>query len=1104
MSDLLQEALSYARRNWHVFPCREKRGVPFTNKNGELITPLEKTPYITGGLNSASLDKDQIITWWTAYPNALIGINAGASQLFVVDIDRKHINGLDTYSKWDINDSAGLQSITPSGGMHIIFSGTGKTTTNGKTGIDTRSEGGYFIAPPSKILEGEHIGEYKRYNDWSNAPGVIPDGLMKHLFPETTTEYTRGANTPATDGTKKNLSRATLNFMVSGAMPGERNSSLFKAASDFSGCGYTFEETKTFLTPICEKIGLSDSEFETTLQHAYDKPRTPSIPDSIQEKIMTGGKDVASKITFEEQVIMEDAVLACMLLDNTSIPVIEDILNFDDFRMMKNRIIYRVINRMYLSGMKVDHLTVSSEVEKDTNKVSLDDISKLISQYFVNTDNAVTYASIIKEKSSMRKLEALLANKDKYMRGNLIENINTLEKDVADIALVSGAKSTAVLTSEQAVEMVSTQTQMLISGQIEQLKIGFSEYDYQIGGLYSNELIVCASRSGDGKCLKRGTLVIMSDGSMKKVEDIIIGDKLMGVDSKSRNVLSISHGRDMLYTVKQNRAQNYTVNSNHVLSLKESSNFSPSKNGRVVNIPIKEYMLLSKKKQKNLKGYKVGVEFPKKDLIIDPYLLGLWLGDGDKKSSCITSADEEIVDYLRNYAEHNNFILSKGDKRGEKCFSYRISREKKGGSEKEKSASFQGRLRLLGVLNNKHIPFDYLISSRGDRLQLLAGILDTDGNVVHNGFELIQKNKELLKQIKWLGDSLGFRTSEIKEKICRIKSIGFNGIYYRITIHGQMSLVPTKIARKKIPYISKKIDQTLTGIEIIKDTIDEYYGFMLDGDGLFLLEDFTVTHNSSLALSIINNVSIIQGKPTVLFSLEMSTHESVCRLICQLTGIPYKNVYQGKMSTEQWKDYEDAMKRISSSPIYFDDGFGMGIPEIRSKIRKLMDKGIKFVVIDQLEQVRGYEGMAPHVQFDKLAYDIKNLTKEFNVPILLNHQLNRGVMDRKLHNPEPILSDLNQAGEKPANQVWVISHNKDPQTGKILQSKIKILKNRNGPRIEFAVIFVGDRMLFSNPTREEDKYVFHSKTDDEDTQTYQDSLNNIDTEPYWAKNGATP
>ena len=739
------------------FSLSRERGVPFTNKNGELITPLEKTPYTAHGLNDGTNDEDQVISYWTVYPDALIGVNCGKSGLFVVDIDKKHVNGLDTYSKWDINDSAGFQSITPSGGMHIIFTGTGKTTTNGKTGIDTRSEGGYIILPPSKVLEGEYTGEYKRYNDWSGTPGVIPDGLMKHLFPETTTEFVRGNNTPA-DGTKKNLSRATLNFMVAGAMPGERNSSLFKAASDFSGCGYTFEETKTFLSPICEKIGLSNSEFETTLQHAYDKPRTPSIPDSIQEKIMTGGKDVASKITFEEQVIMEDAVLACMLLDNTSIPVIQDILNYDDFRVVKNRIIYKVINRMYLSGMKVDHLTVSNEVNKETDKVTLDDVSKLISQYFVNTDNAVTYASIIKEKSSMRKLEALLDNKEKYMKGNLIENINTLEKDVSDIALVSGAKSSAMLTAEQAVEMVSTQTQLLVSGQIEQLKIGFSEFDYQIGGLYSNELIVCASRSGDGK--------------------------------------------------------------------------------------------------------------------------------------------------------------------------------------------------------------------------------------------------------------------------------------------------------------------------------------------------------SSLALSIINYISIIQNKPTALFSLEMSTHESICRLICQQTGIPFKNVYQGKMSTTQWEDYENAMKKVAASPIFFDDGFGMGIPEIRSKIRKLMEKGIKLVVIDQLEQVRGYENMPAHVQFDKLAYDIKNLTKEFDIPILLNHQLNRGIMDRKLHNPEPILSDLNQAGEKPANQVWVISHNKDPQTGRILQSKIKILKNRNGPRIEFAVIFVGDRMLFSNPTKEEDKYVFHSKADDEDTRTYQDALNDVDTEPYWAKNGA--
>ena len=64
---------------------------------------------------------------------------------------------------------------------------------------------------------------------------------------------------------------------------------------------------------------------------------------------------------------------------------------------------------------------------------------------------------------------------------------------------------------------------------------------------------------------------------------------------------------------------------------------------------------------------------------------------------------------------------------------------------------------------------------------------------------------------------------------------------------------------------------------------------------------------SSLALSIVNQISIVQKKPTVFFSLEMSTHETICRLICQLTGIPFKNVYQGKMKADQWKIYKEIL-----------------------------------------------------------------------------------------------------------------------------------------------------------------------------------------------------
>lgn len=737
MPNMLQEALDYAHRGWYVFPCREKPGQPYIKEGVEII-PSEKTPYVSKGLHDATTDEEQITAWWNKWPDAMIGVNAGKSGLFVIDIDKKHINGFDTFMTWNINDTAGLHSFTPSGGTHIVFTGSGKTNTNGKTGIDTRGEGGYFIAPPSVILEGEYKGEYKAFDDWTRTPGVIPDGLMAKLFPNTTVEYVRGSATTltTTGGNKKQLSRRTLNFLANGAPHGERNASLFNAMADFYGCGYTKGETKETLLPVSQRIGLSLSEFEVTLEKAYSKPRTSSIPDYIQEKIAEGGKNIASKITLEEQAIVEDALLACLICDNTLIPTINDILGFEDFSTLKNRIIYKAINRLYASGMKVDVFTVAHEIEKETDKVKIDNINKMINIYFINTEHAQTYARIIQEKASLRKIETLMDNKEHYIKtGNLAEAVGMLEKDISDIAIYGGAKSTSVLTSKQATDFVMEQTRMIQNGQIEQLKTGFLVYDSHVGGFYSNEMIICAARAGDGK--------------------------------------------------------------------------------------------------------------------------------------------------------------------------------------------------------------------------------------------------------------------------------------------------------------------------------------------------------SALALSIINDVAIKQNKPVAFFSLEMSTHESICRLICQLTGLPFKDVYQGSLkNTAQWDEYEKAMKTISESPIYFDDGFGMPIQEIRSKIRKLMEKDIKLVVIDQLEQIKGYDGMPPYIQFDKIAYDIKNFTKEFNVPILLNHQLNRSITNRNLKNPEPILSDLNQAGEKPANQVWVISHHKD-EKGKILNTKIKILKNRNGPRIEFSVIYVGERMLFSNPTRPEDMYAEQVSSSDE-------------------------
>lgn len=162
----MQAALNYAARGWHVFPCIEK---------GEKA----KRPYTKYGFKDASTDPKRIRQWWTRYPDALIGIACGESKLFVVDLDvREDKNGITNFNSLKIKHIGALQSTTPNGGLHLVFSGSGKNSTNEELGIDTRGAGGYFIAPPSMIVD---CGSYVAMNDWTKAPAPIPAGMIETL-----------------------------------------------------------------------------------------------------------------------------------------------------------------------------------------------------------------------------------------------------------------------------------------------------------------------------------------------------------------------------------------------------------------------------------------------------------------------------------------------------------------------------------------------------------------------------------------------------------------------------------------------------------------------------------------------------------------------------------------------------------------------------------------------------------------------------------------------------------------------------------------------------------------------------------------------------------
>ena len=453
---------------------------------------------------------------------------------------------------------------------------------------------------------------------------------------------------------------------------------------------------------------------------------------------------------------------------------------------------------------------------------------------------------------------------------------------------------------------------------------------------------------GTGKCHALDTPILMYDGSIKMVQDIVVDDKVMGDDSKCRNVISLGRGEDDMYDIVHLNGEKYGVNSEHIMCLKQSgmNNIKTikTKSGGVrykvlyfdkndykqhskrfcdledatrylndmnlehsyIEIPVKTLLKLPKYISINLKGYKRGVEFSSKQVPFDPYIIGAWLGDGTSTKSEITNQDATVLHYLRTELKKYNLNLVH---RAE--YTYGISYDMHKHDTRNNKNKFLQVLKDYKLIGNKHIPVDYKTNDRQTRLELLAGIIDTDGSYCDKskGYDIIQKNKVLADDILFVARSLGF-TANMKEceKSCMYKGEKRTGIYHRIHLSGDnLSCIPVKCPRKmaKTERVINK-DSMIMGITVEPRGWGKYYGFELDNNHKYLLGDFTVTHNTSL---VKEGISKILNREFAFIPLGGATDSSY------LEGHSY--TYEGST----WGKIVDILIRSKSmNPvIYFDE-----------------------------------------------------------------------------------------------------------------------------------------------------------------------------------------
>lgn len=154
------------------------------------------------------------------------------------------------------------------------------------------------------------------------------------------------------------------------------------------------------------------------------------------------------------------------------------------------------------------------------------------------------------------------------------------------------------------------------------------------------------------------------------------------------------------------------------------------------------------------------VQYPERDLPVDPYVLGVWLGDGDKNSGRWYGIDHEIADRV---VAAGYEVKSSKDNRPGKHPNYRSWR----------AHGLQAQLRELGVLGNKHIPFSYLYASEEQRRELLAGLLDTDGSATkQGGVEFYNSDFDLAQAVYTLVASLGYKVT-LREKKSQAGDISY-------------------------------------------------------------------------------------------------------------------------------------------------------------------------------------------------------------------------------------------------------------------------------------------------------------------------------------------
>ena len=438
------------------------------------------------------------------------------------------------------------------------------------------------------------------------------------------------------------------------------------------------------------------------------------------------------------------------------------------------------------------------------------------------------------------------------------------------------------------------------------IPIGKESKNAAIRALHPSQIMfICCT-----ECFDPETQIIMWSGDTKRAGDIIVGDFLIDDLGNPTKVRTTCSGIKNMYDVIPDKDSftKHRVTDNHILTLRIRQHKNIIKASRkdrnythqvkflnrkdmkfqrkcfnslteaeafvdtfedddTIDLSIEDYFKLNKNTQESLVLFKTdGINWEKKDVEMDPYLLGMWLGDGMSDGIGFAlnyKTDFETLAYWENWAEENGAVIKKGDRYGFSIASKKNIEAFALGKSYIEEAPLKKYLRKYNLINNKHIPNEYLTNDRDTRLKILAGLIDTDGSVRAEGREIRicqgPANYRVVEDAYTLAMSLGFSCG-VKEGKSQWTHQGNDekkgekrfSTYKELTITGdKIYEIPTLLPRKKLVKIVNETQilrsKAFMGskFKLQEVGLGPYVGWQLEEKrGRFILNSGLAVHNT--------------------------------------------------------------------------------------------------------------------------------------------------------------------------------------------------------------------------------------------------------------------